>query len=143
MAMIQRYRVHTWQEEIPHSLAKFGSWEFSSGPTTGEDFKVFARLFKKALVRCLPRGARLINFRAGHYDLSGFVERNGKYAYVSISDVRHFPNGWRDNILVRRAKSEHDYTGGSNGYTTLAELGKALYSLVGGEIQGELRLERR
>ena len=67
----------------------------------------------------MPSGARLIKFSVGHYILSGFIERDGRYVYFSISDVRYFKNKWAENILIREAKNEEDYTGGSNGYTTL------------------------
>jgi len=125
-----RYQTITYDEEIPNTLDKFSNWEFSSGGTTGEDFKIFARLFKKEIKKRLPDGAELVNFHVGHYDLSGFIYLDGQYIYLSISDVRHFPRRWHDNILIRTAKSNQDYTGGSNNYVALPDLGrKVLYLL--------------
>ena len=130
MASITKYETVSYEVEVPRTLQGFNNWEFSSGSTTGEDFKIFARLFKKFIMSKLPSGANLVNFSRGHYFLSGFVEKNGKFAYFSISDVRHFPDEWRKNILVRTAKSEHDYTGGSNCYTTLQDFGQGIKNLL-------------
>lgn len=114
-------------ENMPNSLEAFKNWEFSSGVTTGLDFKVFSRLFKRELKRQLSAyGIKLVRFNVGHYYLSGFVEKNNKFAYFSISDVRYFPDAWHSNILIRTAKSASDYTGGSNSYTSLNKLGSEL-----------------
>jgi len=46
--------------------------------------------------------------------VSGFIEKNGKYVYLSISD-----SGLGKPILFRTAKNEKDYTGGSNNFANL------------------------
>ena len=129
---IKRYRVMVEEVEIPQDLHAFKDWEFSSGSTTGEDFKVFSRKFKSCIRKFLPEGAHLVKFCSGHYDLSGFVQRGENLIYFSISDVRHFPGRWHNDILVRTAQSDTDYTGGSNNYTTLAEFSDAVDRLLGG-----------
>ncbi|MFW6124370.1 MAG: hypothetical protein ACOC5G_04030 [Acidobacteriota bacterium] len=116
---MKRYVWIPYEKEIPKELCRFEDWEFSSGATTGEDFRVFSRLFKKFVKNNLPDGAELADFLDGHYFLSGFIKRDNNFIYFSISDVRHFPKSWIDNILIRTAKDENDYTGGSNCYTTL------------------------
>lgn len=127
-------REHVTVEEvdIPEKLDGFKGWEFSSGPTTGADFQVFARLFRKCIRQTLLPGTHLVNVSTGHYYISGFVQREDKFVYFSISDVRHFPGKWHKEILVRTAKSEEDYTGGSNGYTTLERFSDAVQRLLGG-----------
>jgi hypothetical protein len=115
---------------IPKTLNEFKTWEFTSGPTTGEDFKVFARMFKSHITKSLPEGARLVQFNIGHYYLSGFIQRDDRFVYFSISDVRFFPSAWHQHILVRTAESDRDYTGGSNGYTTLGEFTNAVNGLL-------------
>ena len=126
-----RSRVITWEDEIPKTLAGFRDWEFSSGSTTGGDFKVFARLFREAVKRALIHGARLVDFSAGHYDISGFIEKDGRFVYFSTSDVRGFSGEWHSNILIRTAKHQKDYTGGSNGYTTLERFSGDVATLLG------------
>lgn len=130
---ITRYRTVEEEDHVPVTLNGFRGWEFTSGPTTGADFDVFARLFKACIKKSLPPGATLVNCSSGHYILSGFVQREDKFVYFSISDVRHFPEKWHKDILVRTAKCETDYTGGSNGYATLETFTDAVNRLLGGE----------
>ena len=125
-----RYRVIEEEVDVPKTLEGFKDWEFSSGGTTGEDFNTFARLFKKHIQKNLPEGFKLVAFSKGHYYVSGFVERGGKFVYFSVSDVRYFPGGWHNNILIRTAKNEKDYTGGSNGYTTLEFFAVKVFNLL-------------
>lgn len=110
----------TYEEEIPKTLNGFLAWQFTSGSITGEDFNKFSSLFRKYIAGSLPAGAKLDKFKKGHYDLFGFIELNDKFIYFSISDVRFFQNEWSTNILIRTAKNNTDYTGGSNCYTSLS-----------------------
>ena len=125
-----KYQTVSYEEDIPKTLGGFKDWEFSSGGTIGDDFRVFAILFKKQVAGKLPAGARLVNFSRGHYYISGFIERGGKFVYFSISDVRHFKGDWHSNILIRTAKSASDYTGGGNGYTNLENFTERVSSLL-------------
>ena len=99
---------------------------FSTGMTTGEDFKLFAKDFREFVKSALPENAKLVEYNTGHYYVSGFIEKNGKYIYFSIPDVRFFPNEWMNNILIRTAKNPRDYYGGANNYTTIWEFKYAL-----------------
>ena len=127
---MQRAKTTVYYEEIPNTLNGFRDWEFSSGGTTGEDFIVFSKKFKQYIKANLPEGATLANFSAGHYYISGFIERAEKFVYFSIPDVRFSNDGWINNILIRSATGIKDYTGGRNDYTTLnkfkAGIGKYL-----------------
>ena len=127
---VVRQKLVEWEEEVPDTLEGFGNWEFSSGTTAGADFRIFARLFKKFVKSALPPDAKLVSFDVGHYDLCGFIRKNGKFAYFSIPDVRYFPRKWQDNILVRTAKSEKDYTGGDNHYTSLKNFRNNIEKLI-------------
>lgn len=129
MAKITRYVTATFEEEVPKTLASFKNWEFSSGVYTGEDFKVFTRLFKN-YIKKLMSNANLVNFSPNHYTFSGFFELNGKYVYFSISDVRFFKNQWYNHILIRTATSITDYTGGSNCYTSLEDFAENINKLL-------------
>lgn len=89
---------------------------------TSEEFKSFARQFFNAVKREFP-GDEVVNRRTGHYYLSCFIKRGDKYVYVSLSVPRGehpLDMSRRDamgGILIRRAKDEKDYTGGSNHFT--------------------------
>lgn len=103
---------------MPRDLEGFKSWQFTSGSSIGKDFQTFSRIFRNWLKKNIPTGASVASYNRGHYYLSGFIERNGKYVYFTVGDVR-FSAIWSTNILVRTAKSSKDYTGGMNNYTTL------------------------
>jgi len=105
-------------------------WEFSSGGTTGEDFKRFARDFRKSIKEKLPERAELVNWNNGHYYVSGFVKRENKYVYFSISDVRFFKDDWYGHILIRTAENDKDYTGGSNCFILLESFTREVDKLL-------------
>lgn len=102
-------------------MIKWINHEFSSGTTNGEDFKAFARDFKKRIQKDLKNtDMELEKFSIGHYYLSGFIKRRDKYVYFSIPDVRHFGNEWFNDILIRTAKGCSDFKGGHNNRTDLS-----------------------
>lgn len=114
-------------------LRKWTSHEFSSLPYAGEDFKKFAREFNAEFKKSLAQyGVEVIRNKPGHYYLSGFVKNpdNGKFAYYTVGDVRYMFGRWAEEVLIRTAKSEKDFTGGFNQYSTLEDLPKALAALV-------------
>ena len=123
-------KVIYYEEEIPDNLVDFLQWEFSSGGTTGEDFIIFARKFKQYIKSQLPKNDEIVNFSRGHYILSGFIKRGEKFVYFSISDVRFFGNSWSNDILIRTAKDENDYTGGVNNSTSLEGFKKNVDALL-------------
>ncbi len=61
-----------------------------------------------------------INFNpSGRIDrgyINGFLKKNKKFVYVSISDSEVSKNLMRKEILWRIAKNENDYTGGPNSF---------------------------
>jgi len=116
--------------EVPKTLHGFGSWEFTNGSTTGEDFKEFAKLFKKFVRTNLPPRSIIAAFNSEHYILSGFIQREDRFVYFSISDVRHFPGRWTNEILVRTARDTRDFTGGMNQYTTLESFKRSVDRLL-------------
>ena len=95
------------------------NYRFESSCYTTEEFKAFVRDFKKAIKNNLPVGYILADWNRGHFEVSGFISKNGKYVYFSISDVRYWQNAWYEHILIRTAKDTKDHTGGSNCYTSL------------------------
>lgn len=93
------------------------------GGVISDEFKDFARLYKNMLNRmCKKNGWKLVNFNRGHYYCSWFIKNGEKFIYCSFSDVRHFAREWYKNILYRSAKSDSDYTGGSNWYSDIESL---------------------
>jgi len=117
--------------KINKLIKDYENYEFSSGGITGEDYKSFQRKYKNVLKNIAKNiNGELINFSGNHYYFSTFVEKDNKYVYISISDVRHFPNNWRKNILFRTAKNKKDYSGGHNQYTTIDNLEEELNKIL-------------
>lgn len=105
------------------------NFESSSGLT--EEFATFAKEFKKELTKQLPDNCEIVNWSRGHFEVSCFIKNNtsGRFAYLSTSDVRYFSDSWYEDILIRTAKHEKDYTGGSNDSSDWKNLKKNLERL--------------
>lgn len=105
------------------------SFESSSGLT--EEFATFAKEFKAYLKKELSNEFEIVNINRGHFYLSGFVKnkKTGKVAYFSSDDVR-WSDGWFENLLIRTAQHEKDYTGGSNCFTKLLDIKAGLLRLT-------------
>lgn len=106
------------------TVERWVGYEFESSSGTTEEFLAFVKDFKKYIKANLPTNAELINFSKGHFEAYGFIKRNKNFVYFSISDVRHFRDSWYNNILIRTAKGEKDFTGGSNSQTSLKDFKK-------------------
>lgn len=110
----------------------FGKWNghvFSSGPTTGRDFRDFSKEFKAILKKTLPSQITVEKFNPGHYILSGFLYNNktDKWCYISLPDVRwHLKN----KVMIRAAENPCDYTGGNNNWVTFEEVGNMALKLT-------------
>ena len=104
-----------------NDIKSYLGYEFSSCPNTGEDYKTFERKYVNYLkTLSKENGWELIKVSKGHYEFSAFFKYNDKFVYLSISDVRFFPNEWYNHILIRTAESDTDYRGGQNTYSTLS-----------------------
>lgn len=103
-------------------LANWVGVEFESSTGLTQQFAEFAKEFKANIKEKTQDLFSLEGWNRGHFYISGFLRNNrtGKYVYFSISDVRHFPDGWHNNVLVRTAKDIKDFTGGPNNYCSLA-----------------------
>ena len=108
------------------------------GSVVSEEFKKFSSDFRSVIkAQGKKVGAELKNYRMGHYDMSGFFERNGKFVYFSYSPARRMPiNPWdcgaMNGILIRTAEALKDFRGGMNHFTDIEDFQKVLDSLLGG-----------
>lgn len=105
------------------------------GGFRSDEYKGFERAFKRILTTIAKDlGAKLVWFTPMHYDESAMFERDGKYVYLLHSNNltnRSMPV--LHHILIRTAKHEKDYTGGSNNYSDWAYLTNEIDSLLGGK----------
>lgn len=117
---------------------KLSDWignEFESDSVKTEEFVSFAKMFRSWIGKaCSEAGLVIVEWSDGHFYCSCFVKNisTGKIAYLSIPDVRHFPDAWTDDILIRTAEHEKDYRGGTNRSATLANVGERLGELTAG-----------
>jgi len=104
---------------------------FESSSSRTPQYLDFHRTFKREVKNLLkPYINRFEVFKPNHFDAGGFFElKNGKIFYFSLSDLR-----WDKTFLIRTAKDFKDYTGGSNQYLDIDDLGNNLLSFVEREI---------
>jgi hypothetical protein len=77
-----------------------------------------------------------VRFSKGHYDVCGFIERNGKYVYFNYSSSlcgsRSTPMLIdRRAMFCRTAENAMDYRGGNNCFTSFEECESVLNKLLG------------
>ena len=83
----------------------------------------------KALLKTLFPDCTIHHTGGGYCEDSGFVEKDGHFVYISISDLRFWKN-WDQDVLIRTAGSKTDYRGGRNNRTTLDKLQEDVYKLL-------------
>lgn len=105
------------------------NFESSSGLTP--EFQSFCKDIKSFLKKELAKDFDF-SISRGHFYFSGFAQNRitKKFAYFSCSDVRYFPNEWFNNLLVRIAKNDKDYTGGSNNSAKILDIKQVLIGLT-------------
>ena len=118
---------------VKEGMEAWVGFHFQSSSGLTEEFASFNRDFSSWVKKNLPKGSALVAWSRGHFECSGFIERAGKFVYFHISDVRFFPDGWYNDILVRTAKSAKDYTGGSNRSTRLSYFTRVVDDLLNRE----------
>ena len=107
-----------------------------AGAYKSDEFIQFAKDMKSTIRDiCKEAGAELVKFSVGHYDVSGFVAKDGRYVYFSYNEPRNLPIDFdrRDcmqGILMRTAQHDKDYTGGRNNFCTIYDFGSMLNSLT-------------
>lgn len=114
-----------------NDLRKYIGYEFSTGIDTGKDYLTFQTKYINYLrTLCRNNDWEVTKITRGHYWLSVFIKNaENKYIYLSISDVRFFQHEWYYHVLIRTAKSDSDYHGGGNNYTSLENLQESLTRL--------------
>ena len=104
-------------------MEKWLNTTFESSCSTTEQFTAFFKDIRLHIRKMLT-GYKILSFNKGHFYFSFFAQNleTKKIFYVMSDDVRYSINGWYKNLLIRTAKDDEDYTGGSNCFTSLADL---------------------
>lgn len=111
-------------------LADDGAW-------VSKEFNAFQNAFKREMDKLAQSiGATLVRFSKGHYDVCGFIERNGKYVYFDYSSAlcgsRSTPMLTSSTAMYcRTAEHDKDYRGGYNNFTSFVECKDLIDRLLG------------
>lgn len=105
------------------SVKTYRKYRFESSCVRTMEYIMFEKQCKKELAaQCREYGIKIHKFLSNHFVWSAVLERNGKYVYVSISDVRFWD--WYDKVLIRTMKHDTDWSGGNNNYCTFDKIGE-------------------
>ena len=98
-----------------------------AGCYVSKEYNTFQNAFKREISKIAENiGATLVNFSKGHYDVCGFIEKNGKYVYFSYSSAlcgnRATPQLKNASAMYcRTAENAKDYRGGNNIFTSFED----------------------
>ena len=115
--LINQYYNHKFDED----------WGYNS-----RDYISFQTKYKNVLKEIGNEcGVELYSFNGGYYEFSCVMKSKytNRFYYVSICDVRTWKNEWADNVLYRTMEHDKDWTGGSNHFCKLEDLGHSLNQL--------------
>lgn len=97
--------------------------EFESGTRRTQQYINFEKQCCKELNAMIkPRGINLHKFLGNHFEWSAVLEKDGKFVYVHISDVRFWD--WYNDVLIRTMAHDTDWRGGSNHKCRFDEIGE-------------------
>lgn len=106
------------------------------GCSVSAEFKSFQRAMRNEIKRLAEQeGATLAAYSCGHYDMSGFVERDGLYVYFCYSNIDRCKvsltpdGGWLSAFYMRTAAHIKDYHGGPNNNVAFSEFSETLRRL--------------
>lgn len=105
------------------SLDKWVGYRFESSSGLTPEFAEFSAQVRRELKKI--SGFELVNYSRGHFYFSAFLKNRstGKLVFLSCSDVRFFPDKWWNEMLIRAAQHDKDYSGGGNNYCTFEMIG--------------------
>ncbi|MDE2027081.1 MAG: hypothetical protein KGJ11_00895 [Candidatus Omnitrophica bacterium] len=115
------------QKTVFKKLMDWKDNNFESSTVKTPEFMAFAKMLRAHIKKEARENAlEVVGFSTGHFYCSGFFKNTatGKFAYFSISDVRYFSDSWIDDVLLRTAAHEKDYTGGGNQFVNIIGIGK-------------------
>lgn len=104
------------------------------GGVKSKEFISFARKFKNALKRTFP-DFEIRNYSIGHYEISGFLEKDQNFIYFSYDVPRRCHPMDMDRadccagVLIRWAKNAEDYHGEQNHFCSILQMREAVDAL--------------
>lgn len=103
-------------------------YNFESACYRTEEYIAFEKSCKKELkAQCAKYGINLHKFNPSHFEWSAVLEKDGRYVYVSLNDVRY--GDWYNDVLIRTMSHDKDWRGGSNNECRFDEIGEKANNL--------------
>jgi hypothetical protein len=131
-AFIRKWQGRTLQDDGCHVSKEFHSFQVA-----------FINAMRKI---ARNNNAEIVNPSYGHYDMGGFFKKDNKYVYFSYSngvgyggrtycslkyDKHSYGNyGCCQPLLIRTAKHDRDYTGGTNNFCPFSECEEMIIKLL-------------
>jgi hypothetical protein len=109
------------QKASSKGIEKWLGNEFESSSSVTEEYMAWKKDYRKEMKKMLPDNFEMLPKTSdAHFSASGFIRNKdtNKLVYWSISDIRYFQDTWYNNILIRTAEHDKDWTGGGNNYAT-------------------------
>lgn len=110
------------------------------GAYVSKQFTLFQEAFRREIINiCENIGATLISFNKGHYDMSGFIERNDHYVYFCYDNSCNFGGRAFANLIrkgpffCRTAAHGQDFRGGANNLVPFKDAEVAIDRLLNTE----------
>ena len=104
------------------TIRQYKGYAFESSCDRTPEYVAFEKQCKKELkAQCKKAGFNLHTFHPNHFEWSAVLEKDGKFIYVSLSDVRYWD--WYNNVLIRTMAHAEDWHGGSNNRCSFNEIG--------------------
>jgi hypothetical protein len=105
------------------TVRQYINHQFESSCDRTPEYVAFEKLCKKELkAQCKKAGFNLHKFYPNHFEWTAVLEKDGKFIYVSLSDVRYWD--WYNDVLIRTMAHAEDWRGGSNNKCSFDEIGK-------------------
>lgn len=105
------------------------------GSVMSKEANDFVKDFAKMLERQLGGEGVQVDIHPNHYDCSGFLEKDGKYVYISYEIPRYgltidfSASGAMNGVLYRAADSARDFRGHRNNFSSLQDLPKNILAV--------------
>ena len=121
--------MNTFKKKWNHKSVK--DW----GSTMSDEANEFVEDFIKMLERQLGKEGVNIEIEPYHYELSGYVEKDGKYIYIFYGLPRggyaidFSTSDCLEGVLYRAADNNHDYKGYANNFSSIQDLPRKIMEM--------------
>lgn len=106
-----------------------------NGSVLSKDFKKFAKSFQSMLKdEAATDGWEINTYNVGHYYVSGYLHKDGRYLYFSYAPARLMPLNLVSaralhSVLIRSARDTKDYVGGRNHFCAVKDIASLIHRL--------------